>query len=64
MLRDTIKKSNKIKHPSGNVMEEIKEADLNKTVAGAGVARDSGGVVCTATAECYYGTVLKFCCPK
>ncbi|HBM4378968.1 MULTISPECIES: plantaricin C family lantibiotic [Peptoniphilaceae] len=64
MLRNPIKRSKSFIHPSGDVMREISESDLNKTVAGAGLAKNSGGVVCTATAECYYGTLLKFCCPK
>jgi hypothetical protein len=45
-------------------MMELQEADLNKFVAGAGETRNSGGVLCTSTAECYFGTLLKPCCPK
>ena len=51
-------------NPAGNVMKEMQEAELSRITAGAGEARNSGGVLCTSTAECYYGTALKFCCPK
>ncbi|MDU1007051.1 MAG: plantaricin C family lantibiotic [Clostridium butyricum] len=63
-LRNPIKREKEFNHPAGNVMMELKEADLNNFVAGGGQARNSGGVLCTSTAECYYGTLLKPCCPK
>ena len=62
-MRNPIKRNAGFNHPSVNVMTELQEADLNKLVAGAGETRDSGGVLCTSTAECYLGTVLFFCCP-
>ncbi|MDW2797737.1 plantaricin C family lantibiotic [Clostridium boliviensis] len=62
-MRNAVKRINFI-NPVGNVMKEMEEAELNRVSAGAGVLRMSGGVVCTATAECYYGTYLKRCCPK
>lgn len=62
-LRNPINRNEKFNHPSGNIMKELKEADLNKFVAGAGEPRNSGGVLCTSTAECYFGTLLKPCCP-
>lgn len=63
-MRNPINRNKSFNHPSGNVMKELKEADLNKVVAGAGAAKNSGGVLCTSTAECYFGTLLKPCCPK
>ncbi len=63
-MRNPINRSNSFNHPSGNVMKELKEADLSKVVAGAGTTKNSGGVLCTSTAECYFGTLLKPCCPK
>lgn len=62
-LRNPISRTNAMNF-AGNVMKERQEADLNRVAAGAGEARNSGGVLCTATAECYYGTLLAFCCPK
>lgn len=62
-LRNPINKTNAM-NPAGNVMKEMQEAELSRITAGAGEARISGGVVCTATAECYYGTYLSKCCPK
>lgn len=46
---------------AGNVMQELKEADLNIFSAGAGEPKASG-VVCTSTAECNTNTILFFCC--
>lgn len=46
---------------AGNVMRELKEADLNNYSAGAGDPKASG-VVCTSTAECNYNTILFICC--
>lgn len=63
-LRNPIKRDKKFIHPSGNAMQELEESDLRMFVAGAGQPKNSGGVLCTATGECYYGTLLKFCCPK
>ena len=62
-LRNPINRTNAM-NPAGNVMKEMQEAELSRITAGAGEARNSGGVLCTSTAECYYGTALKFCCPK
>lgn len=62
-MRNVIARANFV-NPVGNVMKEMEEAELNRVSAGAGELRMSGGVVCTATAECYYGTYLKKCCPK
>lgn len=47
---------------AGNVMTELKEADLKNFSAGAGQARGSGGVICSLTAECNAGTLVFFCC--
>ncbi len=50
------------KNPTGNVMKEIKEADLNNFSAGAGEPRVSNGsVVCTITDECNMGSLQFFC---
>ena len=52
----------RFKNPTGNVMKEIKEADLNNFSAGAGEPRVSNGtVVCTITDECNMGTLQFFC---
>ena len=63
-MRNPITREENFSNPAGNVMMELQEADLNKFVAGAGESRNSGGVLCTSTAECYFGTLLKPCCPK
>ena len=55
-MRNPIKRNAGFNHPSGNVMTELQEADLNKFVAGAGETRDSGGVLCTSR-------VLSWHCP-
>lgn len=47
---------------AGNVMLEVREADLKNFSAGAGQPRNSGGVVCSFTAECNAGTLVFFCC--
>lgn len=47
---------------AGNVMLEMKEADLRNFSAGAGEPKNSGGVVCSVTAECNAGTLVFFCC--
>ena len=39
-MRNPIKRNAGFNHPSGNVMTELQEADLNKFVAGAGETRD------------------------
>ncbi len=62
-LRNAVARGN-FSNPVGNVMKEMEETELNRVSAGAGALRISGGLVCTATAECYYGTYLKKCCPK
>ena len=51
-----------LRNPSGNIMKELTEAELNSVAAGAGVARNSGGIACTLTGECNIGTHIKFCC--
>ncbi|MDE5823549.1 MAG: plantaricin C family lantibiotic [Lachnospiraceae bacterium] len=61
-LRNPMNRTNTM-NPAGNVMKEMQEAELSRITAGAGETRDSGGVLCTSTAECYMGTVLFFCCP-
>lgn len=58
-MRNPITREENFSNPAGNVMMELQEADLNKFVAGAGETRNSGGVLCTSTAECYFGTLLK-----
>ena len=63
-MRNPITREENFSTPAGNVMMELQEADVNKFVAGAGETRNSGGVLCTSTAECYFGTLLKPCCPK
>jgi len=46
-------------NPAGNVMKEIKEADLNNFSAGAGEPRVSdGSQFCTSTKECNWGTIM------
>lgn len=50
-------------NPAGNVMKEIKEADLNNFSAGAGEPRVSdGSQFCTSTKECNWGTIMFVCC--
>lgn len=61
-LRNPLNRVEGFDHPSGNVMKELTEADLNNFAAGAGVAATSSGIVCTLTAECNIGTHIKFCC--
>lgn len=56
-MRNPITREENFSNPAGNVMMELQEADLNKFVAGAGETRNSGGVLCTSTAECYFGTL-------
>ena len=49
-------------NPAGNVMKEIKEADLNNFSAGAGEPRVSdGSQFCTSTKECNWGTIMFVC---
>ena len=62
-LRNQMNK-NVADNPAGDILEEMKAAELEQVSAGAGAAVISSGVVCTLTAECYYGTFLKRCCPK
>lgn len=61
-LRNPVERAKDFKHPSGNVMAELKEAELNNFAAGAGEPRNSGGVFCTSTGECNLGTLIPFCC--
>lgn len=61
-LRNPLNRAESFGHPSGNVMKELTEADLNSFAAGAGEARSSNGIACTLTAECNIGTHIKFCC--
>ena len=50
-------------NPTGNVMKELKEADLNSFSAGAGEPRVSdGSPFCTSTKECNWGTIMFVCC--
>lgn len=50
-------------NPAGNVMKEIKEADLNNFSAGAVEPRVSdGSQFCTSTKECNWGTIMFVCC--
>ncbi len=60
-FRNPMDRSVNFKNPTGNVMKEIKEADLNNFSAGAGesgVSNDS--VVCTITDECNMGSLQFF----
>ena len=61
-FRNPVERTESFNHPSGNVMMELKEAELNKFAAGAGEPRNSGGVFCTSTGECNIGTLLVLCC--
>ena len=61
-LRNPLTSTENFEHPSGNIMKELTEAELNSVAAGAGVARNSGGIACTLTGECNIGTHIKFCC--
>lgn len=61
-LRNPLTRTENFEHPSGNIMKELTEAELNSVAAGAGVARNSGGIACTLTGECNIGTHIKFCC--
>ena len=61
-LRNPINRSKAFNSPAGNVMVELKEAELNTTYAGAGEPRSSAGNICTSTAECNTSTLLFFCC--
>ena len=44
-LRNPLTRTENFEHPSGNIMKELTEAELNSVAAGAGVARNSGGIV-------------------
>ena len=57
-LRNPLTRTENFEHPSGNIMKELTEAELNSVAAGAGVARNSGGIACTLTGECNIGMVL------
>ena len=46
-LRNPLTRTENFEHPSGNIMKELTEAELNSVAAGAGVARNSGGIACT-----------------
>lgn len=48
-LRNPLTRTENFEHPSGNIMKELTEAELNSVAAGAGVARNSGGIACTLT---------------
>ena len=49
-------------NPAGNVMKEIKEADLNNFSAGAGEPRVSdGSQFCTSTKGNVTGELIMFC---
>ena len=61
-LRNPLNRTENFEHPSGNVMKELSESDLNSFSAGAGATRASSGIACTLTAECNIGTHIKFCC--
>ncbi len=61
-LRNPLNRTENFEHPSGNVMKELSESDLNSFSAGAGETRASSGIACTLTAECNIGTHIKFCC--
>lgn len=54
-LRNPLTRTENFEHPSGNIMKELTEAELNSVAAGAGVARNSGGIACTLTGECNIG---------
>lgn len=61
-FRNPINRPENFKNPTGNIMEEIKEADLHNISAGAGEPRVSNGSVwCTVTDECSAGTLQFFC---
>ena len=40
-LRNPLTRTENFEHPSGNIMKELTEAELNSVAAGAGVARNS-----------------------
>lgn len=44
-LRNPLTRTENFEHPSGNIMKELTEAELNSVAAGAGVARNSGGIL-------------------
>lgn len=60
--RKNIMENLNTENAAGNVMLELGEADLRNFSAGAGEPRNSGGVVCSVTAECNAGTLVFFCC--
>ena len=39
-LRNPLTRTENFEHPSGNIMKELTEAELNSVAAGAGVARN------------------------
>lgn len=43
-LRNPLTRTENFEHPSGNIMKELTEAELNSVAAGAGVARNSGEI--------------------
>lgn len=47
---------------AGDIMLELKEADLVNFSAGAGEPKSSSGTLCSLTAECNVGSVVFFCC--
>lgn len=61
-LRNPIERTENFKNPAGNIMKELKEAELNSVTAGAGEPRASSGVVCTSTKECNTATIVFICC--
>lgn len=50
------------KNVAGNVMQELKEADLVNFSAGEGAPKVSGGNFCTVTAECSLNSLIVACC--
>lgn len=60
-LRNPLTRTENFEHPSGNIMKELTEAELNSVAAGAGVARNSGGIACTLTGEC---NIVQFTMPS
>lgn len=43
-LRNPLTRTENFEHPSGNIMKELTEAELNSVAAGAGVARNSAAM--------------------
>lgn len=47
---------------AGNIMLEVREADLKNFSAGLGEPKSSNGMLCSVTVECNSGTLVFFCC--